>query len=176
MGSMISGSGRFELRPITAEDKVHIHRGLSHPEVIKHYAVSFLTLEATQEQMDWYAQLEREGTGQWWAIRSVGSGEFVGAIGINNIVQHHRRCELGFWLLPEHWRKGIIREALPVVMDHAFNTRGLHRIMAEVETDNPASAKALLHAGFAHEGTLRACEWKDGRAISLDVFAALNTA
>ncbi|MBL7951414.1 MAG: GNAT family N-acetyltransferase [Flavobacteriales bacterium] len=171
---MLSASGRFELRPIIAADKVYIHRGLSHPEVIKHYAVSFATLEATQEQMDWYATLEREGTGQWWAIRSAQLGDFLGAIGISGIVKQHRRCDLGYWLLPEHWRKGVIREALPLIIDHAFETLGLHRITAEVETDNPASTKVLLHAGFVHEGTLRESEWKDGRAISLDVFSRLN--
>ena len=169
---MRTGTGRYTLQRITADDKVHIHRGLSHPDVIKHYAVSFLTLEATQEQMDWYAELERTGKGQWWSIRQ--ETNFLGAIGINNVDQRHRRCELGFWLLPEHWRKGIISEALPLVIDHCFNTLGLHRIMAEVETDNPASAKALLRAGFVHEGTLHECEWKDGLPLSLDIFALLN--
>jgi len=169
---MHTGTGRYTLQRITADDKVHIHRGLSHPEVIKHYAVSFLTLEATQEQMDWYAELERTGKGQWWSIRQ--EETFLGAIGINNIHRAHRRCELGFWLLPEHWRKGIISEALPLVIDHCFNTLALHRIMAEVETGNPASAKALLRAGFVHEGTLHECEWKDGLPLSLDVFASLN--
>ncbi|MCC6541526.1 MAG: GNAT family N-acetyltransferase [Flavobacteriales bacterium] len=173
---MICPSGRFQLRPVQAEDKPFIHCGLSHPEVIKHYAVSFPTLEATQEQMDWYSDLQRNGTGQWWTIRSTEEAVFLGAIGLSSIDRKHRRCEVGFWLLPEHWRKGIIREVLPMVIEYAFGTLGLHRIMAEVETDNPASAKALSFAGFTHEGTLHECEWKDGRSISLDVFALLNKA
>lgn len=159
------------LRP---EDIHHVHRGLSHPDVIRYYAVSFLTLEATQEQMDWYATIEREGTGKWWAIRKADDNTFLGAIGINNIVAQHRRCELGFWLLPEHWRKGIVAQVLPQVMDHAFNTLGLHRMEAQVETENHASRKVLERFGFKHEGTLRECEWKDGKAISLDVFALLS--
>jgi len=165
---------RLVLRSITAADIGHIHRGLSHPDVIRHYAVSFLTLEATQEQMDWYATLEREGSGKWWAICSAADDVFLGAIGLNNIVQAHRRGDLGFWLLPEHWRKGYIAEALPAVVDHGFRVLGLHRIVAEVETENPASANALRRAGFMHEGTLRECELKDGRYLSLDVFGLLN--
>lgn len=173
---MNTSGGRFQLHDITADDNVHIHSGLSHPDVIKHYAVSFPTLEAAQEQMEWYATLEREGTGKWWAIRSSVDNQFLGAIGVSSILQKHRRCELGYWLLPMHWRKGIIRSVLPQVVDHCFNTLGLHRIMAEVETDNPASTNVLLHAGFVLEGTLRECEWKDGRTISLDVYALLNKA
>ena len=163
------------LNTIKPDDIHHVFRGLSHPDVIRYYAVSFLTLEATQEQMDWYATIEREGTGKWWAIREVGSNTFLGAIGINNIVAKHRRCELGFWLLPEHWRKGIVAQVLPQVLDHAFNTLGLHRMEAQVETENHASRKLLARFGFKHEGTLRDCEWKDGNPISLDVFALLST-
>lgn len=161
------------LHPITPADITHIHRGLSHPEVIRYYAVRFMTLEATLEQMDWYATIEREGTGKWWAIRSVADGEFLGAIGINNIHPVHKRCELGYWLLPEHWGKGIVNEALGRVLDHAFHILGLHRVVAEVEPENAASARVLLKHGFRHEGTQRECELKDGRWISLDVYARL---
>ena len=162
------------LHPITPADITHIHRGLSHPEVIRYYAVRFMTLEATQEQMDWYATIEREGTGKWWAVRSAEDGEFLGAIGINFIHPVHKRCELGYWLLPEHWGKGIISEALGRVLDQAFNTLGLHRVVAEVEPENAASARVLLKHGFRHEGTLRECERKDGRWISLDLYAKLS--
>lgn len=169
-------SERLVLRTIAAIDHHDVFRGLSHPDVIRHYGVSYLTLEATQEQMDWYATLVREGTGHWWAIRSAESDAFLGAIGLNNIAPAHHRCELGFWLLPEHWRKGYLSEALPLAIDHAFRTLGLHRIMAEVETANTASANVLQRAGFVHEGTLRECEVKDGRYLSLEVYALLNTA
>lgn len=161
------------LQPMTQADIAHVHHGLSHPDVIRYYAVRFMTLEATQEQMDWYAKLEREGAGQWWAIRSATDGAFLGGIGITNIHPVHKRCELGYWLLPEHWGKGIMRAALGCVMDHVFNTLGLHRISAEVEPENEASARLLRKAGFNHEGTLRECEMKDGQWVSLDLFARL---
>lgn len=165
---------RLLLRPFGPGDLENVFAGLSHPEVIRHYGVSFATLEATQEQMDWYASIEREGNGQWRAICAKEDGAFLGAIGLNNIVQQHRRGEIGFWLMPEHQGKGYISEALPVIIEHGFSALGLHRITAEVETDNAASAKVLVKGGFVHEGTLRECEWKDGRTISLDVFAKLK--
>lgn len=165
---------RLVLRAITADDIGHIHHGLSHPEVIRYYGVRFLTLEATREQMDWYEGLERQGTGKWWAIRSATDNAFLGAIGLSGIVRAHGRGELGFWLLPEHWRQGYMAEALPLVIDHGFRALGLHRIMAEVETENTASANVLRRSGFVHEGTLRECERKDGRYLSLDVFGLLN--
>ena len=65
-------------------------------------------------------------------------------------------------------------EALPLVVYHAFSTLALHRIVAEVETENLASANVLKRAGFVREGTLRECEVKNGRYLSLDVYALLN--
>lgn len=165
----------FKLSAFDAEDIHHVFRGLSHPDVVRYYAISFASLEATQEQMDWFAQLERDGTGWWRAIRSMEDNTFLGAIGIYKIDQQHRRCELGYWLLPEYWGKGIAAGAMPLVIDHAFGVLGLHRIEAQVETENHASRKLLERFGFKHEGTLRECEWKDGRPISLDLFALLST-
>jgi ribosomal-protein-alanine N-acetyltransferase len=46
---------RLLLRAIGESDLVNIYKGLSHSEVIKHYGISFETLEATKEQMNWFA-------------------------------------------------------------------------------------------------------------------------
>lgn len=165
-------NARLSLRPIVEGDLESIFKGLSHPDVIRHYGVSFQSLEATRGQMNWYAQLERDGTGIWWAICSRDDA-FLGAIGVNGIVKAHRKGELGFWLLPEHWGRGYISEAMPLVLDHGFGRLGLHRLEAQVETDNIASRKVLERCGFAHEGTLRECEVKNGRFVSLDVFSCL---
>ncbi len=164
---------RLLLRPFGPTDLEHVFAGLSHPEVIRHYGVSFSTLEATQQQLDWYTTIEGEGTGMWRAICLKDEGTFLGAIGLNSIVREHRRGEIGFWLMPEHQGQGYISEAVPVILEHGFATMDLHRIAAEVETGNDASAKVLRKFGFKHEGMLRDCEWKEGRFISLDLFALL---
>ena len=56
-------SERLLLRQIVQEDIHDIFKGLSHPEVIKYYGVSYKTLEETQEQIDWYKGLEENETG-----------------------------------------------------------------------------------------------------------------
>jgi len=165
---------RLLLRPFGTADLECVFTGLSHPDVIRHYGISFTTLEATQEQMDRYAAIERDGSGLWRAICALEDGTFIGAIGLNNVVRDQRKGEVGFWLMPEHRSCGYIGEALPVILEHGFTARGLHRIEAEVETENHASAKVLRKYGFVHEGTLRDRERKDERWISLDVFAMLE--
>ena len=167
-------SDRLLLLPIHNSDIEHIYRGLSDPRVIKHYGVSYETLEDTKEQMDWYRQLWENETGFWWKIQIKQSKESIGAIGLNDIQQEHRRGEIGFWLLPEYWRQGYITEALPEVLNYGFNTFRLHRIEAWIEAENTASAKVVEKFGFQKEGTLYDHEMKNGAYISVDVFAKLE--
>lgn len=165
---------RFLLRQFSDNDLENVYNGLSHPEVIKYYGISYDSLEATKAQISWFSQLEKEETGIWWAIESVENQEFCGAIGFNNLEKQHKRAEIGFWLLPESWKKGIISEVLPVVCQYAFEKLGLHRIEAQVETENSACQKVIEKAKFIYEGTLRECEIKDGKYISLAVFSLIE--
>ena len=103
---------RLLLRPIVSSDIQNIFHGLSNPEVAKYYAVSYATLEATQEQMDWYAQPQQ----CWWAICSLDGQTFYGAGGLNDISTENKKAEIGLWLLPDFWGKGIMSEAMPLIL------------------------------------------------------------
>lgn len=167
-------TARFRLTRFVAADQPKVFEGLSHPDVIRYYGVSYDSLEATQAQMDWYAELHAMGTGRWWAVRPNGERDLLGACGFNNWQPQHRRAELGFWLLPAHWRTGVMSEVLPVALDHGFSEMNLHRVEAFVETENAASRGVLQRLGFTHEGTMRDCEIKTGRFLSLEVWARLE--
>lgn len=167
---------RLQLREIVQSDIHGIFRGLSHPQVIRYYGVSYGTLEATQEQMDWYREQLLERTGIWWGIcRPDAPHELLGACGYNDWERDHRRAELGYWLLPQHWRNGIMRESLEAVIAYGFAAMDLHRIEAVVDTDNGASSGLLRRLGFTHEGVRRECELHNGRYLSLDCFGLLRT-
>jgi ribosomal-protein-alanine N-acetyltransferase len=167
-------TGRLLLRRIESGDKSRIYEGLSHEHVIRFYGVSYPTLEATQQQMDWFETLEREGNGIWWAVCSEDNSIFYGAGGLNSLSEAHRKAEIGFWLLPEFWGKGLMYEAMPLILEYGFNILNLHRIEGFVETENQNCKKAIEKIGFKLEGTMRDCEIKHGRYISLDVYALLR--
>ena len=69
-------SERLLLRQITQNDLDNVYQGLSDPEVIRYYEVSFKTREETREQMKWFADLEKNGTGIWWAVCSSNNNLF----------------------------------------------------------------------------------------------------
>ena len=167
----ILATDRIRLRQFNAADLEHVFKGLSHPDVIKYYGVSFGSLEATKEQMTWFSNLEKNATGIWWAICSKSDGTFLGAAGLNDLDKENKKAEIGFWLLPENWGRGIIAEAVPLILTHAYNNLGLHKVEAFVETENENCKKALLKLKFKLESTQKDCEVKNGKMISIQTYA-----
>lgn len=168
-------TSRLLLRQFQESDLGNVFKGLSHPDIIPYYGVRYDTLEATMAQMDFFADLEKNGTGIWWAVCSLDNSIFYGAGGLNSLSREHKKAEIGFWLLPEYWGKGILSEAMPLICAYGFNQLGLHRIEGFVESENENCKHAMKKSSFNYEGTMVDCEIKDGRFISLDVFALINT-
>jgi ribosomal-protein-alanine N-acetyltransferase len=165
---------RLKMRQIDAADLPNIFKGLSNPDIVKYYGVRYDSLEATQDQMLWFAELEQKGTGVWWAVCDRKNGKFLGAGGFNNLEAAHQKAEIGFWLLPEYWGKGFMKESLPVICQFGFEQLNLHRIEGFVEAENTNCKRAMAKLDFVHEGTMKDCEVKDGRFISLDIYAMVK--
>lgn len=165
---------RLLLRQFVADDLENVFLGLSHPDIIKYYGVSYQTLEATKEQMKFFSDLEANGTGVWWAVCSSDNKTFYGAGGLNSLIKEHNKAEIGFWLLKDFWGKGIMTEAMPLICKYGFDTLGLHRIEGIVETENNNCKNAMAKLDFQYEGTMKECEIKNGRYISLDIYAKLK--
>jgi len=161
---------RLLLRHFTESDLENIYLGLSNPDVIKYYGVHFKTLEETTKQLEWFAELEKNETGIWWAVCSQDNSIFYGSVGLYYLNRELKKAELGFWLMPEFWGKGIITESVQLAMDYGFNKMHLKRIEAEVETENEMSKRVLKKLKFVHTGTKKDCEIKNGRYISLDLY------
>jgi len=167
-------TNRFVLEQILLEDQAFIFEGLSHPQVIRYYGVRYDSYEATSSQMEFYAGCLQQGSGMHWKIVKKQTGERAGVIGFNNYQQKHNKAEIGYWLLPQFWKQGIIAESLPAVVQYMQQVRNIHRIESLVEEGNTDSFIVMERAGFQYEGTLRDCEIKDGKYISLLMYSLLS--
>lgn len=165
---------RFILKEIESEDIKLIHKGLSDKRVTMYYAVHFPTLEDTREQMEWYADLKKNKTGIWWGIYNKESAEFLGAGGFNDLDQDHKKAEIGLWLYPEFWGKGILKEVMPLLFKIGFEQLDLNRIEGYVDSSNDKCKKALEKINFRYEGTLRDCEIKNEVFLDVDIYAILK--
>lgn len=167
---------RLLLQALSPSDQPFVYEGLSHPDVIRFYGVNYSTYEATAAQMDWYQTMVAEGQGIPWKMVEKATGEKVGVIAVYFYKPEHQRAEVGFWLLPLYWSKGYASEALHAVVQYWFRIKGLHRLEAFVEEGNEGSGRVLEKAGFRYEGTMRDCEIKNGKFISLRIYALLAPA
>lgn len=165
--------GKIKLRKFFPDDVDAVFKGLSDPLVIAHYDVSYSSLGATDEQMRWFDQIFSEKSGIWWAIADRQNNSVVGACGFNAWSRLHRSVDLGYWLMPEHWRQGILSEALPTIIRYAFREMGIHRLHADVDTENLASCALLRKLGFHLDGTQRDVEYKEGKFVSVHQYSLL---
>lgn len=165
---------RLLLRQFVDNDIENVFKGLSHPDIIKYYGVSFQTLKATKQQMTFFADLEKNETGIWWAICSANNKIFYGAGGLNSLNKEHKKAEIGFWLISDFWGNGIMKEAMPLICNYGFDNLGLHRIEGFVESKNKNCKNAMAKLDFQYEGTMKECEIKNGKFISLDIYAKVK--
>ncbi len=80
--------------------------------------------------------------------------------------------EIGFLLAPSVWGQGYGREALAAVIGHAFDTRGLPQIRADVDPRNDRSLRLLAGLGFRETGRAERTfqigeEWVDSVYLTL---------
>jgi ribosomal-protein-alanine N-acetyltransferase len=167
---------RFLLERVLPEDQQFIFEGLSHPDIIQFYGVRYKTFEDTKKQMAWYEKSYNEGAGGPWKIVDKISGEKIGVVAYYKFDPQHRKAEVGFWIFPQYWNKGIATETLKAVIEYCQKQKGIHRLEAFVEDGNLASSRVLEKLGFAHEGKFRECEMKNGRFIDLNVYGLITSA
>ena len=75
------------------------------------------------------------------------------------------RSEVGYALGRSYWGNGYMHEAMHALVDHAFRAMKMHRLEADIDPRNEASAKSLARLGFTREGLLRE-RWIVGGEIS----------
>lgn len=64
---------------------------------------------------------------------------------------------------PDAWNQGMGTEAVELMLRHAFETLGLHRVGLGVFSFNERAIRAYQKAGFTIEGRLRDAIWRDQR-------------
>ena len=113
-------------------------------------------------------------TGINWAITLKNdTGKMIGIIGLWRLIKEHYRAEIGYSLHPDHWRKGIMKEAMNEVMNYGFYELKLHSVEAQINPANIASATLLQGAGFKQEGYFKENYFANGKFGDTAVYSCL---
>ncbi|MGL6162488.1 GNAT family N-acetyltransferase [Microbulbifer sp.] len=101
-------------------------------------------------------------------------GAIVGTCTLAGIDRHNRHADIGFALGREYWGRGLMLQALPAVIEFAFNRLKLHRIGADADPRNVASIRVLEKLDFQREGLLRECYFHMGEVQDALLFSLLR--
>jgi ribosomal-protein-alanine N-acetyltransferase len=84
-------------------------------------------------------------------------------------------CHAGYWLGAGETGKGLMRDALAALLDHAFEERRLHRVAANILPANRRSRALVSALGFTREGVARGLVEIDGAWRDHEVWSILST-
>jgi len=110
-----------------------------------------------------------------WAIclREV-PDTLIGTIGFWKLDKAHHRAEIGYTLQYEHWRKGIMDEAMDAAVEYCFKTLGFHSIEANTDPENEASGRILEKHGFVQEAYFRESFYFEGKFLDSRIYSKIN--
>jgi RimJ/RimL family protein N-acetyltransferase len=97
----------------------------------------------------------------------------VGNVGVTGIERTHGTGWTHYWLAPVARGQGIARRALATLADLAF-ADGLERLEIGHRTENPASCRVAMAAGFPAEGIERAKLRYGDRRYDVETHARLR--
>ena len=109
-----------------------------------------------------------------WAITLKDSPALIGTIGFWRIEKEHYRAEIGYLLNPTEQGKGIMQEAMKVVLLYGFEKMQLHSVEANVNPNNAASIKLLEKNGFVREGYFRENYYYNGQFIDSSIYSLIS--
>ncbi|HEY2670364.1 MAG TPA: GNAT family protein [Rugosimonospora sp.] len=161
---------RVRLRPVRAGDATAV--AALDPETLRLTGTHRVPdVEALQR---WYASLAEPDDRLDLAIVEPGSDTYAGEVVLNELDADNLSC--GFRILlagPRYFGRGMGTEAARLILAHAFDTVGLHRVELEVYGFNPRALHVYEKVGFVTEGVKRqALRW-DGAWVDAHIMAIL---
>lgn len=99
----------------------------------------------------WISQRERaaaERRSVDLAVTDPPSGEVIGEVGLSGLDPVRRAALIGWWIAEGRRGQGRAAEAVRLVLDWALSQGPLDAVMAEIDSDNPASAAVARRAGM----------------------------
>lgn len=167
---------RLSLRAHERSDVGWLHRVYSQPEVARYLLEEPWTTEYAAEQVE--KRLARTGLdGESGALALVIEhlAEPVGDVAIWLKDKERGVAEIGWVLDPAHAGRGFAREAVSCVLEFAFGSHRLHRVIAQMDARNISSARLAEAVGMQREAHLRQDWWSKGEWTDTLVFGALSS-
>lgn len=140
---------RLTLRPLTIDDKQNIFDLRSDTEINKYLGRA--PSKTIEEAINFIRKINdniKNNQSIYWAISLTNTNTFVGTICLFDFSNEKDSCEIGYELMTKFQGQGIIKEATRAVIDYAFQTLKLKKIVAFTHYENQNSTNLLLKFNF----------------------------
>ena len=170
---MILKTERLRLRPLRGADASALFAILGDVEAMKFWDRPAVARTATAAEIiaSQLAAME-DGHFLYWTVWR--DDDAIGSVDLSALDFTHRRGEIGFLFRRDQWGQGYGREAMSVLIGHAFVQLRLERLEARVHAANAPAKKLLRLLDFAPEGRLSGHVLRDGVRHDVDVFGLLS--
>jgi RimJ/RimL family protein N-acetyltransferase len=151
------------LEPLHAGHRPGLLAVALHPDIWR------WTIDRLENEADLRAWLEvalaeqAEGRSLPYAIVERASGRVVGSTRFGDLDSENRRVEIGWtWIAPAWQRTVINTEAKYLMLRHAFEEWGCHRVALKTDVLNLRSRRAIERLGAQEEGVFRKYQRSQG--------------
>jgi RimJ/RimL family protein N-acetyltransferase len=151
------GDDGAELRPLepwhAEEFLAHLDRGREF--ITRHipFGANATDIGSARELLVSYAQKRAADSGSVHGLWL--DGKLVGGLLFRIFDAATGVCEIGCWLEPAGTGKGLVTRGARVLIDWAFEERGMHRVEWYASSANTPSVNAARRLGMTREGVLR---------------------
>lgn len=150
---------RLVIREVQPSDWEALNQIVSDPEARRFmHIAAWETPDGRLGWFDWCIsnQKDRQGGNYNWVLVLASSGRVIGWLVIGDSDRKEREGDrsMGYMVAREHWGHGYMTEALRAILRYEFEVLGVRRVVANCETNNPASARVMEKAGMQFVQTL----------------------
>jgi ribosomal-protein-alanine N-acetyltransferase len=166
--------GGIVLRPWLRSDAEELAVIANNKEIADYLRDGFPSPYSLQDAINWLEMvIPKNEPPLYFAILI--EGKLAGSIGLVSKSDIYRlNFEMGYFLSPHHWGKGIITKAIRAITAYGFSEFDVIRIYAEPFEDNPGSRRVLEKAGYIHEATFRKNVIKNGKIKNSCIYSVLK--
>lgn len=150
-------SKRVNLRKLKISDAKFLYQQAKDKRITKYTFVipSPFTLKKAKEFIQKTQHEMQKKVGYEFGIELEKTKELIGTIKLSEVNYKNKNANVGLWLSPNHWARGLAKESLDLILDFGFKELKLKRIQARVLGKNIRTQKLLEKSGFKLEGRLR---------------------
>ena len=143
-------NNRVYLRPVTRRDREEFIAAMRMSTALHN---PWISSPVNRDMFNQYLKRVERDDHAGLLVIDKATEAIAGCFNINHIVRgSFLSASLGYYATASFAGKGYMREGLELVIKHAFGKLGLHRLEANIQSENHRSIELVKRCGFKKEG------------------------